>query len=132
MLKILKSIIFNLSTKNINFLLKRFFSPRLIFFCTGVIFFAQGFTFFAQGSFFCTGVHFFCTGLIFFAHGVIFFAHHCIHVRNKKLKLYDNFKAKCSPNLSFWITLFLFSNMNLLIQPIYVFLVIKDREKLHL
>ena len=38
MLKILKFIIFNLSIKNINFLQKGFFAPRLIFFHRGLFF----------------------------------------------------------------------------------------------
>ena len=58
MFKILKSIIFNLSTKIYIFLRKGFFSPRLIFLHRD---------------------HIFCNrGLLFVLHTVSFFAHHCI------------------------------------------------------
>ena len=63
MLKILKSIIFNLSTKNINFFTKRFFYPRLIFFAQGSFFLHRGSLFLHRAHFFCTRCHFFCAPL---------------------------------------------------------------------
>ena len=69
-LKILKSIIFNLFTKNIKFFTESFLFLGSFFLHRGH-FFAQGVIFLHRGHFFCTGVHFFCTG-------AIFFAQHCI------------------------------------------------------
>ena len=64
-LKILKSIIFNLSTKNI-----KFFTESFLF--LGSFFLNRGHFFLQRGSFFCTGVFFCCTGVHFFAQGPFF------------------------------------------------------------
>ena len=70
-LKILKSIIFNLSTKNI-----KFFTESFLF--LGSFFFAQGVFFFAQGSFF---LH---RGSLFLHRGHFFFAQHCTSLWNSE------------------------------------------------
>ena len=64
-LKILKSIIFNLSTKKYKIFYGKFFIPRLFFFAQGS-FFCTGVIFLHRGSFFCTGVHFFAQGPFLF------------------------------------------------------------------
>ena len=67
-LKILKSIIFNLSTKNIKFFTESFLFLGSFFLHRG-LFFAQGSFFLQRGLFFAQGVFFFAQGFTFLHRG---------------------------------------------------------------